>query len=134
MAGFERRIGERFEVGDIPVKWSTSRPVKMTRARRKQLDTSIMGVGYLRNVSMSGAAVVSAHDETLGPGAVVQITLDDSCSFVGRIKRIMKTEDPRWTFYGILYLEVSESYQTWLNTLLNYQRAELTEKTWRRAQ
>jgi hypothetical protein len=130
---FERRIGERFDVGGIPVGWQTSRPAKLTRAQRKQLDPRIGATASLRSASMSGAAILAGSDPALGPGTSVEVHLDAERWFLSRIRRVLVSSEPGWSYYGVLYVQVSEAYQVWLNTLVDHRRAELTESTWRRA-
>jgi hypothetical protein len=47
---------------------------------------------------------------------------------------VLSSSDPRWTYYGLVYTQVSDAYQMWLNTLVERRRAELTETTWRTAE
>lgn len=131
---FERRIGERFDVGDIPVTWRSSRPLKLTRAQRKALDPNLHDKGYLRNVSMSGAAVLAAANPSLGSGSTVEVHLDRDVWFQARIRRVLVSSDPTWAYYGVAYVQVSEAFQTWLNSLVNRRRVELTETAWRRSE
>jgi hypothetical protein len=131
---FERRIGERFDVGDIPVTWRSPRPLKLTRAQRRALDPAVRDRGYVRNVSMSGAAVLAAANPALGAGSTVEVHLDRDRWFQARIRRVLASSDPAWAYYGVVYVQVSEAFQLWLNTLVNRRRAELTETVWRHAE
>ena len=132
MPGFERRVGERFEVGDIKVLWTVPKGARPKRAERKLLGERAT-TAHLRNVSMSGAGILAVPNDSLAPGSPVEVHLDEETYFIGRIKRVLPTLDDAWKFYGILYLEVSPNYQLWLNTIVNYQRVHLTEKSWRKA-
>jgi hypothetical protein len=131
---FERRIGERFDVGDVPVRWRTSRPVKLTRAQRRKMDPGLADTAYLRNASMSGAAILAGSNPAFGSGTTVEVRLDADAWFLARVRRVLVSSDPRWSYYGLVYTQVSDAYQMWLNTLVDRQRAELTEHTWRTAE
>jgi hypothetical protein len=134
---YEKRIGQRIEVGDMHVRWSQlhargGQPKR--RSRRHSKSDVDHEDAYLRNVSASGAGIVARADESVASGTAVEVHVDAEASFVGRVRRIVPTTDPGFWFYGVEIAEGTEAFRAWLNSLLDAKRdTVITESHWRSA-
>ncbi|MCP4436135.1 MAG: PilZ domain-containing protein [Actinomycetia bacterium] len=130
---YEKRVGERMDVGDLRVRWTRNDPEPRRRRRRKG-PVAQPGHAYLRNVSASGAGVVAPTDPTLTPGKAVEVHVDDNAYFVARIRRVIPTTDAGWCFYGIEIADESPGFREWLTRMLDINRESvITESHWRSA-
>ena len=89
---YEKRVGERIELGDMPVRWSrvpgTPKPKGPPRKRDRQHDVDHTEV-YFRDISASGAGMVAPADDSITTGTILAVRVGPENSFVGRVKRVM---------------------------------------------
>jgi hypothetical protein len=112
----------------VPVRRSSSGGAILRRRKAsKKFEVRIL------DVSMSGASVVARSSLGLAHGHRVEVHLDGDRHFVGRVIRVVPTEDRAWVHYGIVYLEITPPYQDWLNDQAARSREEVTEQNARRA-
>ena len=82
---------------------------------------------------MSGAIVVAPSSLGLAHGHLVEVHLDGDRHFVGRVIRVVPTEDRAWVHYGIVYVEITPPCQDWLNDQAARTREEVTKQNSRQA-
>lgn len=131
---YEKRVGERIEVGDLRVRWRhvhgpRKRHKRAKRGRKHDLEH---GDAYMRNVSASGAGISAPPDDSTAPGTVVEVQIGPENSFVGRVTRIVPTFDVGWWYYGVEIADESQGFRDWLHGLLDIRRNNvITESHWR---
>ena len=134
---YEKRVGERIEVGDLRVRWTHvhGRRKTETGRRKKRKDAQVDHEdAYMRNVSASGAGIVAPSDQSIGPGTAVEVEVAPGTKFVARVRRIVPTSDEGWWFYGVEVAEDTSAYRDWMKDLLDLRREGIiTESHWRSA-
>lgn len=131
---YEKRVGERIEVGDLLVRWChVNAPGKRNKRGRGPRSNDADAVdAYMRNVSASGAGILAAADDSITPGTAVEVQIGPECAFVGRVKRIVPTSDDGWWYYGVEVADENEGFRSWMSGLLDTHRnSVITESHWR---
>ncbi len=130
---YEKRVGQRMPAGDRKITWhlADGKPPK-SNGRRRGSDGP--EPAYLRNVSATGAAVVAPNDENLARGAQVRVEVESGAVFVGRVRRVVVTDDPDWAYYGIEFIDETPELREWLREMMEESRGDVIKETdWRSA-
>jgi hypothetical protein len=132
---YEKRVGQRMDLGDMTVQWTPlgqQGEHAAPRPKRRQKPEPVTVQGYLRNVSASGVGVVAPADDSIAPGSRVEVRFDPDTAFVGRVRRVLPTAESSWRFYGVEIAEQSPAFGQWLADLLDMHRGGIvTESHWR---
>jgi hypothetical protein len=84
------------------------------------------------DVSTSGIGVRAATVPNLARGDVVELVLDDH-RVPARVRRVVSTEDPETTDYGLEFVSPSTEFLTAILTQSGVTYGEELELYWRRA-
>ncbi|MGI9579249.1 MAG: PilZ domain-containing protein [Microthrixaceae bacterium] len=132
---YEKRVGERIEVGDLRVRWRHlhATPKKPRGRRRRGRNEDVDDAdAHMRNVSASGAGIVAHTDDSITQGTAVEVHVAPEATFVGRVRRVIPTSDPGWCYYGVEIADESEGFREWIQKLLDQRRnSVITESHWR---
>ncbi len=95
MARLNRRLGERRPVEPTQIQWNIPAPGWRQRFRKLEPQT-----GLLRDVSVTGAAVVAPADEAIVRGTEVRVSFRWVEGLV-RVKRVDPHADGARSIYGV---------------------------------
>jgi len=105
-------MGERREVGPTELRWNLPTPNWRTRFRPREPQ-----VGLVRDVSVTGAAIVAPADETIVRGSVVPVSFGWVEGTV-KVKRVDPDTDPDKCVYGVEFDRTDSALAKAIHTVL----------------
>jgi hypothetical protein len=122
--GNERRIGARVDVEPVEVRWIL--PEERSRRSRKPTDV----VGWLVNLSITGAAINASSDLPVRPGMLAVLQIGRGRTAV-RVKTSMPTDRANVRRFGVEFVDLQSPLKEEIYAVLGHGRPE--ESAWFRA-
>lgn len=111
MWGIDRRIGRRVHLRGVGVHWS------IPNAKRRFGKAPKPRVGELVELSMVGAALLTARTDDLALGLRIRLDLGET-SLAAEVRHVQLLADPSLAVYGVRFLESSERLAQIMDPLL----------------
>lgn len=120
--GFDRRLGQRFDVEGLEIVWVTRHPGDDGGLLRRKVSHLVEQSARLVDVSVTGAAVIAPASHHVQRGSTALIRIDGEEAVV-RVERCSPTLRPRLMRYGVQFRRVDPALRARLEAVVDEGRA-----------